>query len=105
MKSRRLSVSDALGIIRAVRPFVQPNESFMRQLNLYEKMGFPDNVPNQPEYQRWLWQQEVSKSNAAGKAPEQIRFVDQEREAAMVQGLAEGSSEEVELELRCKRCR
>ena len=93
--------------IRAVRPLICPNLSFRLQLELYSDMGCPDQVQEQPEYQRWQFRKQLEASNAIGRppAPEQIRFYDQEKEVAEVQGLEVGSSESVELELRCKRCR
>ena len=103
MKTRKLSAEDALKTIRAARPFVSPNPSFRKQLELYEEMGCPDAVQEHPKYQRWLFKNQVEISNMIGRAPDQIRFCDQEKEVAQVQGLEEGSSENVEL--RCKRCR
>ena len=91
--------------IRAVRHFICPNLSFRLQLELYSEMGCPDQVQVQPKYQRWLFRKQIETSNANCRPPEQIRFCDQEKEVAEVQGLEEGSSESVELELRCKRCR
>ncbi|KAF8474902.1 protein-tyrosine phosphatase-like protein, partial [Kalaharituber pfeilii] len=105
MKTRNLSAEDALRLISDIRPIICPNLSFRKQLELYEQMGCPDNVQEHPKYQRWLFHQQVEMSNAVGRAPDQIRFCDQEQEIAMVEGLAEGSSEKVEVELRCKRCR
>ena len=105
MKDRKISSEQALDIIRAARPFICPNLSFRKQLELYEEMGCPDNVQEHPKYQRWLFMGQLEFTNAIGRAPEQIRFHDQEKEVAQVQGLEAGSSEKVELELRCKRCR
>ncbi|KAF8422097.1 protein-tyrosine phosphatase-like protein [Tirmania nivea] len=105
MKTRKLSAEDALETVRAARPLVCPNLSFRKQLKLYEEMGCPDAVQEHPKYQRWLFKNQVEMSNMIGRAPDQIRFCDQEKEVARVQGLEEGSSENVELELRCKRCR
>jgi len=105
MKTRKLSAEDALETVRAIRPLVCPNLSFRKQLKLYEEMGCPDTVQEQSKYQRWLFRNQVEMSNMVGRAPDQIRFCDQGEEVAQVQGLKEGSSENVELELRCKRCR
>lgn len=102
MKTRKLSAEDALETVRAARSFVFPNPSFRKQLELYEEMGCPDAVQEHPKYQRWLFKNQVEMSNMIGRAPDQIRFCDQEKEGAQVQGLEEGSSENV---LRCKRCR
>ena len=105
MKTRKLSAKDALETVRAARSLVCPNLSFKKQLELYEEMGCPDAVQEHPKYQRWLFRNKVEMSNMIGRAPDGIRFCDQEKEVAQIQGLEEGSSENVELELRCKRCR
>lgn len=105
MKSRKLSALEALDVVKAIRPVICPNLSFRAQLDLYEQMGCPDSVEEHPQYQRWLFKKELELSNAVGRAPDQIRFCDQEKEVAQIEGLEEGSSENIELELRCKRCR
>lgn len=105
MKTRKLSPEEAMDKVRAVRPLICPNLSFRLQLELYSDMGCPDQVQDQPKYQRWLFRKQLETSNAIGRPPEQIRFCDQEKEVAEAQGLVGGSSEPVELELRCKRCR
>ena len=105
MKTRNLSPEEAMEKVRAIRPFICPNLSFRLQLDLYWDMGCPDQVQEQPKYQRWLFQKQLGTSNAIGRPPEQIIFCDQEKAVAEVQGLEEGSTESVELELRCKRCR
>ena len=105
MKTRNLSPEEAMEKVRAIRPFICPNLSFRLQLDLYWDMGCPDQVQEQPKYQRWLFRKQLEKSNAIGKPPKQIVYYDQEKAAAEVQGSEEASSESMEIELRCKRCR
>lgn len=69
----------------------------MSQLELYHRMGTPENVEETPAYQRWLYQREIELSRACGQAPEaeKIRFEDEHAQGA-------GSAD---FELRCKKCR
>ncbi len=89
--------SEALAQIRETRPFCDPNDGFMSQLELYHKMGVPADVDQSPAYQRWLYQREVELSRACGQAPdaEKIRFED-EHETVIATA---------EFELRCRKCR
>ena len=91
--------------MKSIRPITSPNQAFKQQLALYFEMGWPDNVEDHPKYQRWAFRQHVEASNAIGRAPDEIRFVDHEREVAQVAGLVESAEEKAEVELRCKRCR
>ena len=90
----------ALAVIRQSRPFVEPNPGFMKQLGLYHQMGCPDDVGNNPAYQRWLYQKEVQESVSVGKAPENVRFEDeiQERRRVDVKGTDD-------VEIKCRKCR
>jgi len=92
------TVSSALDLIRESRPIAEPNDGFMKQLELYKAMGCPRDIESQPRYQRWLYQREVDLALAAGMAPEKVRFEDEE-----VQDEQEGGGREVEL--RCRKCR
>lgn len=87
----------ALGLIRQARPNAEPNDGFMAQLELYHAMGCPENVDSQPRYQRWLYQREVELSIATGRAPENIRFEDEQ--------VPESGAQEAVMELRCRKCR
>lgn len=103
MRSRRMSRDDALALIRETRPFVEPNPDFMRQLELYHKMDYAEDIDDHPMYQRWLYQRELELSRAAGVAPERVHFRDAERDVAEISNMAEGDKGYVEL--RCKKCR
>ncbi|KAI5809676.1 protein-tyrosine phosphatase-like protein, partial [Peziza echinospora] len=98
MHSRKISAEDAISVIKSVRPIICPNFGFREQLKLFEEMGCPDSVEDQPIYQRWLFKQDVELSNYVGKAPSNIRFEDE----LSPQG---DGSEGAVVELRCKRCR
>lgn len=90
--------TSALALIRESRPMAEPNEGFMKQLELYKEMGCPRDIEAQPKYQRWLYQREVDLSLAAGMAPERVRFEDEEVQE-------ETEEREKEVELRCRKCR
>lgn len=92
------TVSSALSLIRESRPIAEPNEGFMAQLELYKEMGCPRDIEMQPKYQRWLYQKEVDMALAAGMAPDNVRFEDEQ-----IQGVKETA--ETEVELRCRKCR
>ena len=81
----------------------EPNPGFMAQLKLYKDMGCPRDIDDQPKYQRWLYQIEVGEDIAAGRAPENVKFsdeeiLDQEATTNEVAG-------EKDVELRCRKCR
>jgi dual specificity phosphatase 12 len=90
------TVSSALSLLRQTRPIAEPNQGFMAQLQLYKSMGCPADIDSQPPYQRWLYKQEVELSIATNKAPDWIRFEDEEPQDGAV---------EREKELRCRKCR
>jgi dual specificity phosphatase 12 len=79
----------------------EPNSGFMTQLELYKAMGCPSDIDAEPMYQRWLYRQEVELSLAVGRAPERLRFEDEEATGAS----DDSSSGEREKELRCRKCR
>lgn len=93
-----VSPQQALERIRQSRPFVEPNDGFMQQLELYYEMEAPENVEDTPQYQRWMYQREVELSRQCGMAPDadKIRFEDEHT--------LWGGKEEA-LELRCRKCR
>lgn len=92
-----ISPSEALAQLREARPFCEPNDGFMKQLELYHKMRMPDNVEDNPIYQKWLYEREVELSRACGQAPEggKIRFEDEHV----------SSLSSADFELRCRKCR
>jgi dual specificity phosphatase 12 len=87
---------EALEIVRSIRAIAEPNEGFMKQLELYHQMGAPDDVENQPIYQRWLFERSVQQSIEIGQAPEKIRFEDESSPA-------EGDASVVRVS--CRKCR
>lgn len=93
--------ASALETLRTIRPIVEPNPGFMKQLELYHSMGCPIDVSSQPPYQRWLYQQQVESSIACGRAPDSIHFED---EAAPVDAGA-SSPNHAALRIRCRKCR
>lgn len=96
MREYNIDPSEALSHVRQARSICEPNDGFMKQLELYSEMHQPDNVEDTPAYQRWVYQREIELSRACGQAPEadKIRFED-EHVADQVSGF----------ELRCRKCR
>jgi hypothetical protein len=96
MQKHHISVSEALSQVQLARPIAEPNEGFMKQLELYHQMQTPESVENTPAYQRWVYQREIELSRAVGQAPEaeKIRFEDEH--------VTEQASS---FELRCRKCR
>ena len=92
-----ITPSQALAHVRETRPFCDPNDGFMKQLELYHRMGTPEDVDATPAYQRWMYQREIELSRACGQAPEaeKIRFEDEHESKA-------GSAA---FEMRCRKCR
>jgi len=78
MHKYKISPTQAVAMIRQTRPFVEPNEGFMQQLELYYCMNMPDDLESHDQYQRWMYLREVQSSVDCGKAPEAnaIRFSD-----------------------------
>jgi dual specificity phosphatase 12 len=97
MQRYGISPSEALSQVREARPFCEPNDGFMKQLELYHTMRAPANVEETPTYQRWLYEREVELSRACGQPPDadKIRFEDEH----------DSSASSVEFELRCRKCR
>ena len=100
MQRYKITPRKALSQIQETRAICEPNDGFMRQLELYYQMQCPLNVKEHPMYQRWLYQRDVEISVACGLAPKPIRFEDQEAAGPSVAG-----STDSELELRCRKCR
>ncbi|KAL2139444.1 hypothetical protein VTI28DRAFT_5137 [Corynascus sepedonium] len=111
------AVAQALKWVRGSRPVAEPNDGFMRQLEMWWDMGRPadsdDAVEKHPAYQRWLYKREVEDAARIGRAPDWIRFED---EAAAAQESADVTPSgepaagpsgmgQQGAELRCKKCR
>ncbi|KAK3903792.1 protein-tyrosine phosphatase-like protein [Staphylotrichum tortipilum] len=96
------AVARALQWVRDTRPVAEPNEGFMRQLEMWWDMGCPadsdDAVEKEPAYQRWLYKREVEDAARIGRAPDRIRFEDEETP----QGDAKATAD---TQLKCKKCR
>lgn len=92
------SPQSALELIQQSRALCEPNDGFMKQLTLYHEMGCPDNVIQNPVYQRWLYQRGVDESVACGRGPEAdiVRFEDEQLD---INGLEQVS------EIKCRKCR
>ena len=107
MWSRKITRDEALDIIRSARSFIEPNPGFMHQLALYEQMKCTTDIHEHPLYQRWVYEQDVALSTAAGRAPERVHFRDAEQKAVELAGLQEGDQQgqRKTVELRCKKCR
>lgn len=94
------TVESALTLIRETRPMAEPNSGFMAQLELYKSMGCPEDIDAHPAYQRWLYKQEVELSLATGRAPDRLRFEDEEQQDSEKVDGPSGTKE-----LRCRKCR
>lgn len=96
MQEHNISPSEALSHLRQARSICEPNDGFMKQLDLYHQMQTPEDVEQTPTYQRWVYQREIELSRACGQAPEadKIRFEDEH--------VTDQSSV---FELRCRKCR
>ncbi|KAI9696979.1 MAG: tyrosine protein phosphatase yvh1 [Candelina mexicana] len=101
MHKYNISPIEALSRIQQSRPICEPNEGFMQQLELYQKMQTPVNLDDEPTYQRWLWRRDVDRSIAHGKAPEKVRFEDET--TGGVKGV-EAESKAGMFELKCRKC-
>ncbi|KAM3078378.1 tyrosine protein phosphatase yvh1 [Clarireedia jacksonii] len=94
----------ALSLIQQSRPFAEPNDGFIAQLQLYHEMGCPRNIDEQPRYQRWLYQREVNLAVAAGSRPDWVRFEDEVVQEEEIRQMGEKEKEK-EKEIRCRMCR
>ncbi|KAK4652524.1 tyrosine protein phosphatase yvh1 [Podospora pseudocomata] len=101
------AVAKAVQWVRGTRPIAEPNKGFMEQLELWVEMGCPagsdDAVEKEVKYQRWLYKKEVETAAAVGRAPDWIRFEDEEAEKEQQKQDEEGGGGA--FELRCKKCR
>ena len=94
----------------------EPNRGFLHQLDLYHRMGCP-GVPNEhPVYQHWLYERELQKSHAEHRAPDMIRFGDENVRCDSVHVTGEATQETgaedhtrlaspEDAQYRCRRCR
>lgn len=97
MQKLHISPAEALSQLRESRGVCEPNEGFMKQLELYHRMQTPTDIEGDPIYQRWMYQRELDLSRACGQAPEvdKIRFEDEHVE----------KEDDGGKEFRCRKCR
>ncbi|KAB5585153.1 protein-tyrosine phosphatase-like protein [Coniochaeta sp. 2T2.1] len=117
----RQAVQRALNWVRQTRGMAEPNDGFMRQLEMWWEWGCPcgsdDAVEKKREYRRWAYGREVQEAGRLGMVPGRLMFQDEEEEEEEEEARAEegggrkkekgqeGEQEEEGLELRCKKCR
>ncbi|KAF2840750.1 dual specificity protein phosphatase 12 [Patellaria atrata CBS 101060] len=97
MQRYNITPAEALSQIRQSRKICEPNDGFMKQLEMYHEIHTPENVEDTPTYQRWMYHREIELSRACGQAPEadKIRFEDEH----------DDQQRAAEFELRCRKCR
>lgn len=91
------AVQAAVTYIRRTRPMAEPNDGFMKQLELWWEMGCPveKDIEQYPLYQRWAYQREVAEHLAVNEAPSRLRFEDEHMDR---------NHDTSGLSLRCKKC-
>lgn len=115
MSQFHMSPIEALAQLRESRGVCEPNEGFMRQLELYHQMNTPVDVESDPAYQRWIYQRELDVARAAKVAPDadKIRFKDEHMsegtrgdtaEAAQITAAGLSAAPQV-FEMKCRKCR
>lgn len=101
------AVQAALDWVRKTREIAEPNPGFMKQLEMWVRMGRPadtdDAVERHGTYQRWVWEREVEESAKIGKKPDWIRFEDETEDSQ--RDMAVPDQNAPRKELRCKKCR
>src|ERR1051326_6933179 len=82
MQKHNIPPAEAVSQIRQARSICEPNQGFMRQLELYHQMHMARNVEEAPAYQRWMYLREVEMSRDCGQAPDtdKIRFEDEHQQ-------------------------
>lgn len=104
------AVARAVKWVRESRSIAEPNEGFMKQLELWWEMGCPadsdDAVEKHRTYRRWAYRREVEEAAKLGMAPDRLMFEDEESKQANGDGASQQLPiSEPGLELRCKKCR
>lgn len=103
-KASRAAVEAAVAYIRRTREIAEPNDGFMRQLEMWWDMGCPTaegELETHPVYEKWTYNREVEESLAVGAAPSRLRFEDEER----AKTATPDQQQQPGKELRCKKCR
>lgn len=93
-----LTVVKALELLRQGRPICEPNEGFMDQLHMYERMGCPtteQELKSHKIYRRWMNKRKVEESLRTMQAPEMenIIFEDEPAEDDQHPGATEKMTE------------
>lgn len=116
------AVLRALHWVRQTRGIAEPNDGFIKQLELWWEMGCPadsdDAVSKHRTYRRWAYRREVEEAAQLGLAPDRLMFEDEEGDAADREGRSTASMSPEDgsagslgavtgagVELRCKKCR
>lgn len=95
----RLTPEQALAFVRKSRPFCEPNEGFMKQLNTYYEMQCPAHVVSHRLYQRWKYERAVEESVACGRGPEAERILFEDEQSRANDKNAKTT------QVRCRKCR
>lgn len=105
----RTAVARALNWVRQTRGMAEPNDGFVRQLEMWWEMGCPagsdDAVARDRVYRRWAYGREVEEAGKLGMAPERLMFQDEEEGRSGADGRVRALPSGAGLELRCKKCR
>jgi dual specificity phosphatase 12 len=118
----RDAVVRALKWVRESRGIAEPNDGFMKQLELWWEMGCPassdDAVEKHRMYRRWAYRREVEEAAKLGMAPDRLMFEDEEASGGQTDGTRSSTAADSEespgekhgstepgLEVRCKKCR
>ncbi|KAI9371544.1 protein-tyrosine phosphatase-like protein [Aspergillus egyptiacus] len=99
-KRNAFTPQSALALLRESRPLCEPNPGFMEQLNIYRRMGCPDDVVSHPLYSRWLYHRDVEESVACGRAPEMSSVLFEDEQPQHPVDIAAPSTE-----IKCRKCR
>lgn len=102
-----LTPTTAVELIRETRPGAEPNAGFIDQLELWSRAGCPMDIEANSAYQRWLYKNEIELSAAVGRAPDRLRFEDEEKAIvkAALGDSGEAPEEPKRKNLRCRKCR
>ena len=106
MQTQRITPIEALQQLQMIRPMCEPNDGFMKQLELYHRMDMIDKIEAHPIYQRWVYERNVQDSIATGIPPE-LEYIVFEDEGTGTDTLAKGNGagSERAYDLRCRKCR
>ena len=72
MHRYRVSVDEALAQVREGRAFCEPNDGFMKQLQIFYENGASDDFKDSAAYQKWLSHRELLLSNVSQQSEQHI---------------------------------